>query len=427
MRGDRPAVLIVATDHTSNAIRLALRFFKYGGEVSAICSPLCDLRRWDGIAHWYPLRVWDVWQSLHAAIVQSRVEYLVPYDDLAYCMLHGLILHYPCHAELVERSLGVSSSSKTIFSRVQLLNLAAQLGIKTPEVKLAQCPDNVRAWMQDRGAPLVLKRDFSWGGSGVEVVNENTNISECFARLGERNSLAFKLQHLLLDLDPAPFIESLLFPKTEISAHEFVEGVPANALFACRKGRILGSVHARVLVAGGKTRPAAVMELIHNERIERAGRLLADSLQLSGFFGLDFILSDSADEPYLIELNPRCTKLAYLQVANRTDLAGILWAAWTGNALPGKGDPSLGNVFCVYPWALKLGLDNRLLGQARFDVSAEDIEVVDQLMGNRRPGLISRILMRFRVGRILRFMGISRRSRDVQAEQQLVYFKRYSI
>ena len=84
---------------------------------------------------------------------------------------------------------------------------------------------------------------------------------------------------------------------------------PANSMYACHRGEILGEVQARVLASKGKTGASLVIQTMQDPRITEAGRLLAQKLELSGFFGLDFILKSETNEPVLIELNPRSTKL----------------------------------------------------------------------------------------------------------------------
>ena len=159
----------------------------------------------------------------------------------------------------------------------------------------------------------------------------------------------------------------------------YVEGAAANAMFACSSGKILGSVHARVVAAKGRTGPALMIELIEDERMERAGRLLASSLELSGFFGLDFILEQGTGEPYLIEMNPRCTQLGHVALARQTDLAGLLWADWTSSPHPPSGEKQLGSSVCFYPQAAEWAPGSPFLSQARLDVCAADLEAVNRL------------------------------------------------
>ena len=69
---------------------------------------------------------------------------------------------------------------------------------------------------------------------------------------------------------------------------------------------------------------ANVVQVLKNNEIEDAIRLLARKLQLSGFHGLDFVLEQDTDAAYLIELNPRATQLGHLNLSAHGDLAGVM-------------------------------------------------------------------------------------------------------
>jgi hypothetical protein len=432
MLKNKPAVLIVSTDLWPGTTRLALRLCKYGARVSALCPAQSDLRFTNQIASCHSLRILDPWRSVRDAIEKSRAEYLVPGDELAYFLVNEFAIRFPSYAGLVERSMGPASSYESMRCRVRPLILAAMLGIKTPATISVKSIADLQGWQHGQSHPYVLKRDGSWAGNGVEIVSDEAMLTDCFARISARPSARQRLSTLLVYGDQIASIDSIVMKETAISAQEFIAGIPANAMFACQKGRILGNVQARVVAAVGRTRPGLIMELINDERIERAGQLLAEAFQFSGFFGLDFILSEATGEPYLIELNPRCTQLGHIQVANQPDLAGLLWAEWSGEAPPERGDPSLGNLFCSYPSALQLGLDDAYLRQARFDVSDEEMPLLDELANAiRKPTLIARmmqwlkhqrVLKLLKVKRILELMGVRRRNPGTQAPEKIIYF-----
>ena len=66
-----------------------------------------------------------------------------------------------------------------------------------------------------------------------------------------------------------------------------------------------------------------VVRLIQHPEITQAACKLAKRLELSGFHGLDFMLEPKSGAAYLIELNPRCTQLGHLPIADHGDLAGL--------------------------------------------------------------------------------------------------------
>jgi hypothetical protein len=76
-------------------------------------------------------------------------------------------------------------------------------------------------------------------------------------------------------------------------------------------------------------------------------------LSASGFFGLDFIIENLSGEPYLIEMNPRCTQLGHLQFPDRADLAGALCERITGRCRPRPQVPIRSHMIAFFPQAWK--------------------------------------------------------------------------
>jgi predicted ATP-grasp superfamily ATP-dependent carboligase len=60
---------------------------------------------------------------------------------------------------------------------------------------------------------------------------------------------------------------------------------------------------------------------------------IAARLELSGFFGLDFMIEDGTEALYLIEMNPRLAPPCHLRLGKGRDLVGALCAQLTGEPL----------------------------------------------------------------------------------------------
>jgi hypothetical protein len=84
---------------------------------------------------------------------------------------------------------------------------------------------------------------------------------------------------------------------------------------------------------------ATIVRRMQNEQMTQAAELIAARLQLSGFYGLDFVIESDTNVPYLIELNPRCTQLGHLDFPDQGCLVGILAAALRGERCPRPHDP----------------------------------------------------------------------------------------
>jgi len=130
-----------------------------------------------------------------------------------------------------------------------------------------------------------------------------------------------------------------------------------------------------------------------------AGRLIAERLGISGFFGLDFMLEEGTGKPYLLELNPRCTQLGHLRVQGRTDLAGLLVAAITGRPVPDAGTSIPDGPIAFFPQAL--GSDPKtaeLLPLSYLDKPVGQPKLLEALTGKAWPErqLISRVYLKMR-------------------------------
>jgi hypothetical protein len=367
---------------------MALRFSRYGCQVSALCPAGSELRFYKPLHSFHAFKPSDPLHSLQAAIRSTRAHYLIPCDDFSVWLLHELSERSPEHRSLIERSLGPSRSFPTVRSRHGLLSLARSLGVDAPETVLVKNPEEARTWSANHRLPFVLKKDGTWGGGGVQIVEDPAAIDDHYARLYVQPTPLDRFMHRLRAGRPIQMPTSSL-PEAEVSAQVYVEGTAANAMFACDKGHILGTVQARVVAAKGKTGPALMIDLVEDSRIERAGRLLAHALQLSGFFGLDFILDKDTGVPMLIEMNPRCTQLGHVARSYQADLAGLLWAEWSGRALPRINHGELPASVRFYTPSNHWEPGSSFSQQARLDVCPEDRAIVDRLaQGN--PAILAR-------------------------------------
>jgi len=384
MRTDAPAILVISTDARTQVSRLSFRFWKYGCRVSALCGPDSELRVAMHMDACYSFRAWDPLASLRSAIEKSGAEYILPGDALSYCLAQRLAMQSAECRKKIEQSLGPLSSLKSLGSRYGALAVASELGIRVPVTIPVSGLGDIAASEPDGKFPIVLKRDGSGAGRGVALVEDSAGLAEAWRKLAAETSCAHKLRQLVLGCDPAGFVESCGLQGAGFCAQQMIEGVPANAMFACWQGRVLGQLQARSLVSERKRMPALVIELIHDDRIARAGELLARKLQLSGFFGLGFISSEATGEPYLISVNPYCTQLGHIQTAGRTDLAGLLWAQWTGRPAPDASDQSLSNVVSFYPFMPEKGMGGASLAKARWDIDGDALLVGTRVLKDLR-------------------------------------------
>jgi hypothetical protein len=182
----------------------------------------------------------------------------------------------------------------------------------------------LQGWPID--AAVVLKLDGSWGGDGVVIAHSRAEAVKAFRRIKGPVEVGRALKRSLIDRLPSQLSLWRRGAGEGLTVQEFIQGRSATSMFAAWEGEILAIVTVEVLASQGITGSAVVVQLIKNEEIERAARLIAKTFMLSGFHGLDFIIQERTDTAFLIEMNARATQLGHLRIPSQGDLAGCLIA-----------------------------------------------------------------------------------------------------
>jgi hypothetical protein len=405
MPANSPVVLIHATLWWPLSARLAICFRDLGCRVYSICPTVHPLHFVRGIDRCYPIRSLAVQQSLIEAIEATQADWIVPADDRAIWQLHALAISHPQYRELVVRSLGDSKNFEIVRSRVSLLSQAQSLEIRIPRTvplrSLQEATIHAKSWSY----PALIKRDGTFGGRGVAVVRTPSELLDAYHKFRQNASVYAKVKRRLVDDDVLAFSSSNALPQQEISLQEFVAGTPANAMYSCWQGELLASLQVRTVCAQHATGAALIVERINDPRVEEAGKKLAKSLSLSGFFGLDFILENGSGQPYLLEMNPRATQLGHIPFerpnGNGANLAEALWRAWTEKRSPQPNVFStpveLSKRIAFYPQALALGENNSLVTSAWLDRPDKEPDLVQELsrMGWPERRLLYRLFHHF--------------------------------
>ena len=377
-------VLIVTTQTWLQVTRLATRLMERGARVSVLCPEESPLAFMSEVSGQFRFRIANPLGSLRHAIVATGAQYVIPTDDFSVGLLHDLAGDAR-FLPLIERSLGRSDSFALLRSRYQLLSLAEGLGISVPRTKLIHEAGDLEAWVAETPLPFVLKKDGTWGGQGVRVVSSALEAGEVFRTLSQPERFNIRVATWLRTGNGSAFARLRCMRTPELTAQGFIEGIPANSMYACHEGKVLGEVQARVVASRGKTGPSIVIQLIQDPRIHEAGVKLVKELNISGFFGLDFILDGETGEPYLIECNPRATQLGHLSVAGQADLAGILWAQWAGTHTPPAEDESLGSALWIYPDGRGLTVETTRFPNCRPDAPPEEMAALERLVREAAP------------------------------------------
>ena len=105
-----------------------------------------------------------------------------------------------------------------------------------------------------------------------------------------------------------------------------------------------------------------------------AAAKIARRLNLSGFFGLDFIIEEETGSTFLIEMNPRCTQHCHLRLGTGRDMIGALSAVREG-IRPSELAPITQNSLIAYfPQALLRG--SNFLSSSYHDVPQDEPEFI---------------------------------------------------
>ena len=239
---------------------------------------------------------------------------VIPCDDGVVLQLHALHELEPSLRSLIERSIGPPESYSVVESRHQFLSTAAGLGIRVPRMRRIEKAEDIPAWLRDVPSASVLKVDGESGGNGVRISQSPDESAAAWRELHAPCSRATAWKRLIIDRDPLALWLRRRQMRRGMMVQEYIPGRPANCMAVCWRGELLSLVSVIVVAAEGPTGAAIVVRVVRNQEIKEGRRARRAKFALSGFFGLDFILKANTDEPYLIELNPRCTQLGHLEL-----------------------------------------------------------------------------------------------------------------
>jgi ATP-grasp domain len=400
------SVLVVAAKWWPSSARLASVLARRGCRVSVLCparhplthlSGLQELRHYSGVSSL---------ASLRRSLIEIRPDVIVPCDDGVVAQLHELHSREPSLRPLIESSIGPSESYPIVSSRYRLLDAAAQLGIRVPRTETVAGLKDLENWHKAAPSTSVLKVDGESGGNGVRFSHTLEQSLEAWKEFTAPTSFSTALKRHLIDRDPLAFWGSKRKSYREVTVQEFISGRPANSMILCREGKVLSALSVVVVASEGPTGAATVVRRIDNESMTHAGERIAAKLNLTGFFGLDFVLAPDSEIPYLIELNPRCTQLGHVEFSVHGSLADVFCAAWRGEPLSNHVNRPIGaETVALFPQARAAGgICDQLIDLSFHDVPWDEPRLVSELMKGPWPQRqrLARMYHAFRPLRIAR-------------------------
>lgn len=335
-------ILLTDTNRWPVVPRLAIGFARMGCEVAVLCptpghpaEKASGVRRTFEYSGFYPLT------SLKYAIEEFRPDVVVPACDRGVQHLHELYAEV-CRkqgaesrvAATIERSLGAPDGYLVTSCRHALLRAAEAEGIAVPRTRALRQESDLEQWNEEAAVPWVMKADGTSGGRGVRFIPSRAEAAERFLELRTHAGWGELAKRLVLNRDRDWVLYDWRHPRPQVIAQSLIKGRPANCAVVCWRGQVLASLAVEVVAATDFRGPATVVKVVSGEEMIRAAEKLARRLEISGFFGLDFMIENGSGATYLIEMNPRCTPLCPLPLGTGSDLVAALWAQLAGVPTP---------------------------------------------------------------------------------------------
>jgi len=224
-------------------------------------------------------------------LFQLSLQALKSHDVDAILLASGTE-HNPVFVEELGKKAKIIGNNKTNLetckNKEKLFHIADNLGIPHPLTSLVRKLDEALEAAQDIGYPVVLKPAFGGGGIGIKLAKSREELERFFRRVllvGDNESLY--VQQYIKGIDASASILSSGDEAKCLTVNEQIIG-----------DKRLGV--PRPFGYCGNVIPLNKPEF--EEKIADISKAICEEIRLVGSNGIDFVL---ADQPYLIEINPR--------------------------------------------------------------------------------------------------------------------------
>lgn len=317
--------------------RIPIALAKVGLQVATVVPARSLIQRIKRTHARYIYRPWRPSASILRAIDAWSPNLLVCSDDRAVSELHRIhrrASRYPdnprlCRLiDLIEASLGDPASFAITRTMSAFISSAQTAGIRCPRTVVIGNNEELKRTLNGIAYPVLLKADGSQGGRGVRFVR------------GERDMVPAICELLLPIWWPASFKRILasrglfwFFGRRpwlrKVCIQEYVVGRPANRVVFSAQGKVLAGLSVEAVETAYEFGPASVVRTIDHSEMKTAAEVMAQRLHLSGFLGFDFIVDDD-NRAWLLEMNPRVTPVAHLNVEG-ANLPAAIFSHLTGS------------------------------------------------------------------------------------------------
>ena len=351
----KPKILLATTCRWFSAARLAMAFAEVGCHVELVGPGGHPASKTSALRHRYRFRGLAPVASFQAAIDKAQPDLVLPCDDLSTILLHELYSDLSREGEpgkrtmgVLRRSLGPQANFGVIDSRSSLMELARSEGVRAPETAVVT-RDSLGSWLTEHGFPALLKADGSAGGRGVQVVRTMAEAKEAFEELNAPPLAARAIKRAIFDQDRTLLKPCIQRRSPVVNAQVFVPGRDATTSVACWEGEIVALISVEVIETQSNKGPASVLRLIDHPEMSRAAEKITKRLQLSGFYGFDFMLEEQSNRANLIEMNARATQTCHLAMGTGRNLPVALSAMVSGEPIPETKPISDRDMIALFP------------------------------------------------------------------------------
>jgi ATP-grasp domain len=351
-----------------------------GCAVDAVCPSGHAITSTRALRRWY--RYNGFLGSIHSAIRTAQPDFVIPCDDYATLGLHRLYQENGSAdsmlARLIERSLGAPQHHATVRTRASLLAAAKDLGITVPDTEILTGKQALISWLDANHLPAYIKADGTSGGVGVRLVESREQAERAFDALSSPPGALRTLKRALVDKDMRLLVPLLRRWRPAVSVQKVISGSEANCAVSCWQGRLLACISAQVIQRDDDYGPATVIRIIDNPEMLAAAEKIASRFQLSGLFGLDFMLEASTGTAYLLEMNARSTQTCHLDFGPGKNPIHALAAEFSGGISESTPVANLAgrNTIALFPAEWKRDPSSPYLASAYHDVPWEEPELV---------------------------------------------------
>jgi hypothetical protein len=387
----KPTVLVATTSRWYPTARLAMALASAGCEVEVVCPARHPVLKTEAVRRAHVYRSLTPLISLTRALSMAQPDFIISGDDLTTQYLHRLYAREKSSGKsespicaLIERSLGSPESFPVVSARAAFMDVAREEDVRVPLTEVIRTGKELRTWVERTGLPTVLKANGTSGGDGVRIAHTLAEAERFFEQLQAPPLFARAVKRAIVDRDKTLLGPSMLRRRPVVNAQAFVSGREATSTIVCWKGTVLASLHFEVINKASSTGHATVLRLIENAEMSTAVEGMVRRLNLSGFYGFDFMLESAAGYAYLIEVNPRSTQVGHLSMGAGRDLPAALYAALSGKAVTPSPKITEKDTIALFPQEWIRDSESSFLRSAYHDGPWEEPGLIQDCVSNRR-------------------------------------------